>query len=190
MTQRRLHCDGASDCGAGELCCEWSAGWSTCVDATRPGACGGVELCRGDDDCVTPGAVCEQGICVRSGREVACGDQSCRGAEPICCARNGPPWSEPTFCAAEACPPHRSFELRCTAHDDCLDGQLCCASRQRSACAWFCDGGTTPVCASDADCKGVVLRGEDDVGGSEADQCRGTVLPTVSHCAPRGAFQD
>jgi len=176
------YCDGASDCPAHHLCCAWNAPRATCVPLGpgRGSTCGGGEVCAGGDACRTPGAVCERGRCRKAGREVRCGSLACRDDASTCCFDK---YGEP-FCAVGACPARSGAEMRCTAHDDCLPSERCCAYRHGAECSAFCDSGDTPLCRSDADCRGAVIRDEDDRSGVAAPACHPIGLAELARCEP------
>jgi hypothetical protein len=147
------YCDESADCPGGGVCCSVWADlglWGDlCLPTKAPssGVCPYLEMCVEGSACQTKGTACEDGSCLLAAREIRCGNEVCRGETATCCVRDG------VGRCADRCAEEDEIAVACDGPKDCPGGARCCAGRQGSACAGFCElYANAIVCDSDTDC--------------------------------------
>ncbi len=167
-------CDDASDCGAGESCCESFASAAIYVGCTPRGGPGRdcrAEICvEGDGAGCPAGQACSKGYCESTAPKppTRCGTgRACRGAAPLCQWLGGKASCVSSQAAVEPADDNEASLYECTRPADCAKGEVCCSGTLRglreAACSYACDQANQHVlCASDADCRRDFCAGHDD----------------------------
>jgi len=141
-------CDDASDCGAGEVCCENDAGSGSVVYQCAKAPCGLREVCVEGSAC-RPGLTCQSAkhtplgdtptgaACAAAQKGAQCNKQRCSGQRPVCCwdpeASTGTCIGENEPCGTSH---GRKVAYRCSSKADC-GGYFCLA---RTPEGTFCAG--------------------------------------------------
>ncbi len=86
--------------------------------------------------------------------QVRCGATHCKGDTPWCCPEATGPRCVSTSKDCEA-----GMLLECLSASDCGAGRICCTGGEGTECRSGCASGDTPLCQTDADCRGVVIIG-------------------------------
>jgi hypothetical protein len=171
---------GGVTCGKEQACCLSNGSEAgpeyACTEPKPDGGnpCGTAEICLRDSDCHTAGTSCRWGDCraPQPAARVACGDLTCEGETPVCCAYwlNGvtAPDSDPVsaLICADRCigAPELAPELEpqfalvasrsCDGPSDCPRHEQCILVPATSDrfCALLGGHSTTVVCDGPSDC--------------------------------------
>jgi hypothetical protein len=156
--ERLRACDDASDCGAGNVCCESREheGSTSCramKDCTLK-LCARGDTCVNDDyTCLSDGSSPTGGQCVYRRGTTACGHEArCSGDTPWCL------WDRPTRSGECVEPLAGLTVLRCTSEKDCPNELACCwvgIAGGDAHCGTSCldlGASTRLLCSDDAEC--------------------------------------
>jgi hypothetical protein len=153
-----LLCDDASDCQAGEVCCQNPVPGGFVVYACGKPPCSLREACIEGGAC-QPGLTCEPSkdsptgaLCVATDQGAQCGKDRCSGARPVCC------WDETAgtgTCVPEGEPcatnDNGKVAYRCSSKADCA-GYFCAFQADGSFCVGWRYVFMGVVCMTDGDC--------------------------------------
>ena len=151
-------CDDASDCKAGEVCCQNPVAGGGVVYECGKAPCGLRETCLEGGVC-QPGLVCESGKdtptgahCVAEQKGAQCDTERCSGQRPVCCwdatARTGTCVGENEPCATRE---NRKEAYRCSSKADC-GGYFCAAQVNETFCVGEGYVFMGVACLTEADC--------------------------------------
>jgi len=142
-----MKCDDLADC-SGNACCVSGDEYLHIYDCSLAPTCPLYESCSSTGECTDSGNDCvpaPDGFgfrCVEGDTSVACGNATCSGASPVCCALPSP------TCVAYGDQCNTAFG--CDGGSDCGD-QLCCGSIMGSSCMGECQDFST-LCDDVQDC--------------------------------------